>query len=991
MFEPCPMIQNGLKKLDTKKRKAFWRLGHSRAAAGYGLALLMVFLASTVLIGTSVQLMLGSSSGTYLGSSTQDNLSANSVAQTGMETVLADIQSDLDSGTPVTTSYSYSSANISMPTDSASLGGGTSVVGSFSGQVTSVLGNTYTVQVTATVNSATITLTKTLALVRNSKSLDVMTNANAAYSVRKIRSAYTGSAVRVRRSSDNAEQDIGFDVNGNLDVASLNTFLSANTLPLDSVGSAAVAFGLRKLRAAYTGYAIKVRRSSDSTTQDIGFTTGGDLDIASLLNFVGSGTAYVTTWYDQSGNAKNATQATTSYQPTIVTSGVVNRLNNRPIITFDGVDDTLSFSNTLYNDITILGVYNTITGYGSPGTIAFNENNLISADAFGTGSDYLISVDTSGNVSAMVGNPDINSGNYALSPGTPGDKKLHWFSFSRTKSTAFYKVYTENGSYSDTNGNTASLNGGSQISISYSCGAGCGNGKNSFSEVLGYSSVLSESNRQLLQHNESWYYNMAPVYKDLVTGAPAILSAQASPTSIYSLRKLGAVTKAIQVRRSSDNATQDIGFDTLGNLDVGAIASFVGSNSGYVSIWYDQSGAGRNYSQAVTARQPRIMLSGILETLNGKPAIFFNNYQNALEGSGITSIGAYSAIIMAKQANAANDFFVLGGNAVNTQLICLKSNATRVSFYTANGSAGDSFSSASYTNDFTQALIPVAVTRNGSGSLNAYVNGTLEPMSPTNLPGSVEFFRIGGLGGVTWSDGWLTEVLFYNGTALTASSVNNIMQNMNSYYVPVSPTAYIVKWYDQSGNGNHLIQYNTNMQPTLIVPRVGNVNTWPTIAFNGGQYLLSSTGMPTSASYSKVAVFSMNSNGMPNNIISGNLSPNGHAFWMGNSNYLRMYHNAADFATSSLAMISDTNYAIAATYSQSSPSKTGTVYRGNVSAGTGTTASNNTDPSISVGAYDHGQYQLDGSISEAAVFSRVLSTTDRTALYNDERGYFGAQ
>ena len=48
----------------------------------------------------------------------------------------------------------------------------------------------------------------------------------AAYSTRKLRSAYSGSAMRVRRESDNVEQDIGF-VNNQLDTSSLNTFLGS--------------------------------------------------------------------------------------------------------------------------------------------------------------------------------------------------------------------------------------------------------------------------------------------------------------------------------------------------------------------------------------------------------------------------------------------------------------------------------------------------------------------------------------------------------------------------------------------------------------------------------------------------------------------------------------------------------------------------------------------------------------------------------------------
>jgi hypothetical protein len=53
--------------------------------------------------------------------------------------------------------------------------------------------------------------------------LDDYPNAAAAYSLRLLRTAYTGDAIRVRRASDNTEQDIGF-VN-ELDTAALNYIL----------------------------------------------------------------------------------------------------------------------------------------------------------------------------------------------------------------------------------------------------------------------------------------------------------------------------------------------------------------------------------------------------------------------------------------------------------------------------------------------------------------------------------------------------------------------------------------------------------------------------------------------------------------------------------------------------------------------------------------------------------------------------------------------
>lgn len=67
----------------------------------------------------------------------------------------------------------------------------------------------------------------------------------------------------------------------------------AATYPLDSYSSnLSFAYSLRKLRSAYTGYCIRVKRSSDGTTQDFGFASNV-LDTAAVTNFVGGGTGYV--------------------------------------------------------------------------------------------------------------------------------------------------------------------------------------------------------------------------------------------------------------------------------------------------------------------------------------------------------------------------------------------------------------------------------------------------------------------------------------------------------------------------------------------------------------------------------------------------------------------------------------------------------------------------------------------------------------------------
>lgn len=70
-----------------------------------------------------------------------------------------------------------------------------------------------------------------------------------------------------------------------------------------------------RLLASYTGSLIRVRRSSDSTEQDIGYLSDGKLDVASLTTFIGGGSWFVRTIYDQSGNTRDMPQATAAQQP----------------------------------------------------------------------------------------------------------------------------------------------------------------------------------------------------------------------------------------------------------------------------------------------------------------------------------------------------------------------------------------------------------------------------------------------------------------------------------------------------------------------------------------------------------------------------------------------------------------------------------------------------------------------------------------------------
>ena len=132
--------------------------------------------------------------------------------------------------------------------------------------------------------------------------LDTYTGASAAYSIRLLRTAYTGPIMRVRRASDNVEADVGFDSNNEFGLTS----------PISNTSDA----------QSYTDFGDFVDHTGTPTS------------------------AFVRYWYDQSGNANDAGQSTAANQPKIydATNGLIkdgSAGNEKPAVEFDGSGDIL--------------------------------------------------------------------------------------------------------------------------------------------------------------------------------------------------------------------------------------------------------------------------------------------------------------------------------------------------------------------------------------------------------------------------------------------------------------------------------------------------------------------------------------------------------------------------------------------------------------------------------------------------------------------------
>ena len=157
-----------------------------------------------------------------------------------------------------------------------------------------------------------------------------------------------------------------------------NTFFGNEIPILDIFPTAHHAYSLRKLRTAYSGACLRIRRTTTTptvttTTVDLSFDSNNTISLNSAITYV-SGTVttsinlgqfcasvvngysnpdlvntnqniFVVTWFDQSGNAKNPTQATAGNQPRLVNIGNLETSGGKVTVRF--VKSSTNFLNLL--------------------------------------------------------------------------------------------------------------------------------------------------------------------------------------------------------------------------------------------------------------------------------------------------------------------------------------------------------------------------------------------------------------------------------------------------------------------------------------------------------------------------------------------------------------------------------------------------------------------------------------------------------------------
>lgn len=144
----------------------------------------------------------------------------------------------------------------------------------------------------------------------------------------------------------------------------------------DDIPNIVAAYGMRRLLSSYTGNLLRIRRSSDNAEQDFGYDDNGDLDTAAIATFIGAGSGFVVTWYDQSGGAHNATQATALQQPLYVASDQ----NSKPVTSFDDTGDRLGaldvFGGATLGNLSMIAVYSAASSSDTRRAYGFGARSI---------------------------------------------------------------------------------------------------------------------------------------------------------------------------------------------------------------------------------------------------------------------------------------------------------------------------------------------------------------------------------------------------------------------------------------------------------------------------------------------------------------------------------------------------------------------------------------------------------------------------------------
>lgn len=502
---------------------------------------------------------------------------------------------------------------------------------------------------------------------------------------------------------------------------------------LDTYTGAVAAYSLRRLRTGHTGYAVEVRRASDNSTRDVGFDPDGNFDVSALQEFCSGTDGYVTVWYDQTSNGYDVSQTDTTKQPKIhdsvtglipLTDAEGNGVPNT-LASIKGDSSSILSNSSLQEEFNGGYSYFLVNNCSTYNTLLFYTDTGTSNKTFGAlGSTY-----------QFVRHRNVSK---ITSPAYRTDRRSTIFSVHHDGSTG-YNAFTiqetgENGSHSSSQPTLDSTASGVSLQI---------NPRNaSMQELIIYDSDKS-SQRKEIESAINSYYTIGQLNYDLP------LDTYTNVLGAWSVRKVRSAYTGYCMEVYNGTSYADIGFTDFNELDVDAIATHCGTNDGYVSKIYDQSGNSHHATQTDVAVMPKIY-NGTSQT------VFFENGKPQIQGDSYAASTRYTYMAVSGEINGypnGHTFTVMQrSSTTNADLQCLfaygryaNRNQARYSTQLSNGGPGGTGTnlyingvpnSADKKNSFGNAISNSAVIVNSNHSYNVDIYTALMNLgagSPVNM------------------------------------------------------------------------------------------------------------------------------------------------------------------------------------------------------------------------------------------------------------------
>lgn len=292
------------------------------------------------------------------------------------------------------------------------------------------------------------------------------------------------------------------------------------------------------------------------------------------------------------------------------------------------------------------------------------------------------------------------------------------------------------------------------------------------------------------------------------TGPPIVSQTSVGTSAsqaLYSLRCLnGIMVKVVNIKRSSDGATQDFYADSLGNLFttpfVGQpIVSWLAGSTGNVVTWYDQSGNSRDVSQINPANQAtidlsvtpaRIVFTSLQSYSNVNPFTF--NFGTSYNYTLRTVVdNTYGGCIVSKCSSTLQ----WNSNGQKKWWFGQPGSATESGFGYSPQHIGYSEGSVITSAIVTSSKMSVVWSSSGLSSVNLYTGGTLQSVTYSgraSLSDANQTFWIGAGGNSSSYWGNIYEIEVLSAPVVTSDlSMFDANSKLNTYIYTFSYTGAV--------------------------------------------------------------------------------------------------------------------------------------------------------------------------------------------------------